>query len=61
MFLTTLIIVFSLMILAVAGIGIKMIFKKDGKFEKKCSVINPKTGEKISACMRCEEQCVEKQ
>lgn len=61
MFLTTLIIAFSLMILAVAGIGIKMIFKKDGKFEKKCSVINPKTGEKISACMRCEEQCVEKQ
>jgi len=49
------------MILAVAGIGIKMIFKKDGKFEKKCSVINPKTGEKISACMRCEEQCAEKQ
>jgi len=49
------------MILAVAGIGIKMIFKKDGKFEKKCSVVNPKTGKKISACMRCEEQCVEKQ
>ena len=61
MFLTTLIIVFSLMILAVAGIGINMIFKKDGKFEKKCSVVNPKTGKKISACMRCEEQCVEKQ
>jgi len=34
MFLTTLIIVFSLILLAVAGIGIKMLFKKDGKFEK---------------------------
>jgi len=61
MFFTTLIIVFSLMLLVIAGFGIKMIFKKNGKFEKKCSVINPKTGEKISACMRCEEQCAEKQ
>ena len=60
MFFTTLIIVFSLMLLVIAGFGIKMIFKKNGKFEKKCSVINPKTGEKISACYRCEEECAEK-
>jgi hypothetical protein len=48
------------MLLVIAGFGIKMIFKKNGKFEKKCSVINPKTGEKISACYRCEEECAEK-
>ncbi len=48
------------MLLVIAGFGIKMIFKKNGKFEKKCSVINPKTGEQISACYRCEEECAEK-
>ncbi|MFO8088172.1 MAG: hypothetical protein R6T91_10300 [Bacteroidales bacterium] len=39
-----------LIALAIAGIAIKMFFKKDYQFEKKCSTVDPKTGETISAC-----------
>jgi len=30
--------------LAVAGIAIKLLIKKDGEFKKSCSSIDPKTG-----------------
>lgn len=36
--------------LAIAGIAVKMFFKKDYNFEKKCSTVDPKTGETISGC-----------
>lgn len=36
--------------LAVAGIAVKMFFKKDYVFEKKCSTVNPRTGERIEGC-----------
>ena len=32
--------------LAFAGFAIKMFLKKDGKFEKQCSSVNPNTGER---------------
>lgn len=40
----------GLLSLAIAGIAIKMFFKKDYQFEKKCSTVNPRTGERISTC-----------
>ncbi len=40
----------GLIALAVAGIAIKMFFKKDYQFEKKCSTVDPKTGERVSTC-----------
>ncbi len=36
--------------LAIAGIAIKMFFKKDYQFEKKCSTVDPRTGETVSTC-----------
>lgn len=40
----------GLVALAIAGIAIKMFFKKDYEFEKKCSTVDPRTGERISTC-----------
>lgn len=40
----------GLLSLAIAGIAIKMFFKKDYQFEKKCSTVHPRTGERISTC-----------
>jgi hypothetical protein len=54
--LLTFIITFLILILAILGIGIKMLIKKDGKFEKKCYIIDPKTGKKISTCIRCDKE-----
>jgi hypothetical protein len=30
------------------GFAVKMFFKKDGQFEKKCGTIDPKTGKSVS-------------
>jgi len=47
MFLKIMLITLVLIAIAFAAIGIKMFFKKNGKFEKKCSTVNPKTGKQI--------------
>ncbi|MCF8217796.1 MAG: hypothetical protein K9I29_00700 [Bacteroidales bacterium] len=36
--------------IAIAGIAVKMFFKKDYVFEKKCSTVDPRTGERINSC-----------
>ena len=36
--------------IAIAGIAVKMFFKKDYVFEKKCSTVDPRTGERINGC-----------
>lgn len=33
--------------LAVAGIAIKLLIKKDGEFKKSCSSVDPKTGKPV--------------
>jgi len=33
--------------LAVAGIAIKMLIKKDGEFKKSCSSVDPNTGQRL--------------
>lgn len=40
----------ALLSLAIAGIAIKMFFKKDYQFEKKCTTVDPKSGKTISVC-----------
>ena len=36
-----------LIAIAFAAIGIKMFLKKDGKFEKQCSTVDPETGKRV--------------
>ncbi|MBQ9312914.1 MAG: hypothetical protein IJ213_07720 [Bacteroidales bacterium] len=48
--LATFIISIVLLIICLAFIGVKMIFKKNGEFKKQCSSIDPYTGERIG-CM----------
>lgn len=52
--LLTFIITFLILILAILGIGIKMLIKKMVNL-KKCYIIDPKTG-KISTCIRCDKE-----
>jgi len=35
------------MAIVFAGFAVKMFFKKDGQFEKKCGNIDPKTGKNL--------------
>jgi flagellar basal body-associated protein FliL len=47
--------------LAVGGIAIKLLLKKNGEFKKSCSTTDPETGEKFGCtCSKAEggeEQC----
>ncbi len=45
----------ALLALAFAGIGIKMFLKKDGKFTKQCSTIDPETGKRLGCTCGAEE------
>ena len=63
MFWPVLLIVFILIAMAVAAIGIKMFVKKDGKFERRCEnegsehcVCGGKGGE---ACQHCPKKTIE--
>lgn len=47
MILKLLVITVALLAIAFAFIGIKMFVKKDGKFTKQCSSIDPETGERF--------------
>ena len=48
MFFKILLITIVFLALAFAGFAIKMFVKKDGQFEKKCSSVDPNTGQKLS-------------
>ncbi len=48
MFFKILLITIVFLGLAFAGFAIKMFVKKDGQFEKKCSSVDPNTGQKLS-------------
>ncbi|MBP6979122.1 MAG: hypothetical protein PHD61_10470 [Bacteroidales bacterium] len=43
-----LLITIVLIAFAFMSIGIKMLFKKGGRFEKRCSSVDPKTGENLA-------------
>jgi hypothetical protein len=45
-----LLITIVLLALAFAGIAIKMFFKKQGQFEKHCSSVDARTGERMACC-----------
>jgi len=47
MTLKLLLITIVLMAIVFAGFAVKMFFKKDGQFEKKCGNIDPKTGKNL--------------
>jgi len=48
----------ALLALAFAAIGIKMFLKKDGKFTKQCSTVDPKTGQRLGCtCGSQENTC----
>lgn len=48
----------AVVILLMIGLGIKIILKKNGQFEKSCSSRDPKTGEKIGCgCGGGNNQC----
>jgi len=60
-FLVTLGLALVLILLAFAGIGIKMFFQKDGKFAGTCATNNPLLKNEIGECGVCgkkpEEDC----
>jgi hypothetical protein len=45
----------ALLALAFAGIGIKMFLKKDGKFTKQCSTVDPETGQRLGCTCGSQE------
>lgn len=48
----------ALLAIAFAFIGIKMFVKKDGKFTKQCSTIDPNTGQRMGCtCGSQESTC----
>jgi len=55
MLLKLILITVVLMALAFAFIGIKMFVKKDGKFTKQCSTVDPKTGQRLGCTCGSEE------
>ena len=48
MTLKVLLLTIILMAIVFMGFAVKMLFKKDGQFEKKCGTIDPKTGKSVS-------------
>lgn len=50
-----LLITITLLALAFAFIGIKMFVKKDGKFTKQCSTIDPDTGQRLGCTCGSQE------
>ena len=58
MLLKLLLITAALLAIAFAFIGIKMFVKKDGKFTKQCSTIDPETGQRLGCtCGSKETTC----
>lgn len=55
MILKIMLITLVLIALAFAGIGIKMFLVKGGKFEKKCSTVDPKTGKRLGCTCGADE------
>ena len=48
----------ALLAFAFAAIGIKMFLKKDGKFTKQCSTVDPETGQRLGCtCGNKETVC----
>jgi hypothetical protein len=56
MFAIVLLICVVLILFVFVGLGIKLIVKKDGKFEKSCGSIDPKTGKKTSCSCGAQEE-----
>ncbi len=58
MFLKLMLITLVFIAIAFAFIGIKMFLKKDGKFTKQCSTIDPNTGQRMGCtCGSQESTC----
>jgi len=56
MTLKVLLISIVLLALIVAGFAVKMFFKKDGQFEKRCGSVDPKTGKSLPCTCGKEEE-----
>ncbi len=56
MFIKVLLISVVLILIVFVGLGIKILIKKDGKFEKSCGSIDPKTGKKVSCSCGAPEE-----